>query len=138
MTESNQEPGANESLMTWKELRTDGRSRAAPPPPPLRSSGGGGGGSATPRSLRTVYTMSSLLVILVWGGVAIFLGSESGPKQSVKLLQNMVYNTTQYPPPPHSPAVHNVYLLWEGGGGGLGQREGRGATVEKLGRKYQP
>jgi hypothetical protein len=26
-----------------------------------------------------------------------FVGSESGQKQSVKLLQNMVYNTTQHP-----------------------------------------
>jgi hypothetical protein len=29
-----------------------------------------------------------------------FVGSESGQKQSVKLLQNMVYNTTQHPPTP--------------------------------------
>jgi hypothetical protein len=32
--------------------------------------------------------------VTVWGGVAIFVGTESGQKQSVKLLQNMVYNTT--------------------------------------------
>ncbi len=29
-----------------------------------------------------------------------FVGSESGPKQSVKLLQNMVYSTIQHSPPP--------------------------------------
>jgi hypothetical protein len=65
--------------------------------------------------------MSSLLVIFVWGGgEANFEGSESGQKQSVKFLQNMVYNTTQHPPPPPT-AIHclyyTVHLLWEGGGG---------------------
>jgi hypothetical protein len=55
-----------------------------------------------------------------------FVGSESGQKLSVKLLQNMVYNTTQHPPPPHRHTlfVNTVRLLWEGGGGGGGQREG--------------
>jgi hypothetical protein len=32
-----------------------------------------------------------------------FIGSESGQKQSVKFLQNMVYNTTEPPPPPPQP-----------------------------------
>ncbi len=85
-----------------------------------------------------------------------FVGSESGQKQGVKLLQNMVYSTIQHPPPP--PATHclytvycTVHLVWEGWWGG--QREGRGATVhkysnivpssmgataQKLGQKYQP
>jgi hypothetical protein len=62
-----------------------------------------------------------------------FVGSESSQKQSVKLLQNMVYNTLQLPPPPQT---HTVCLLWERGRGGRGQREGRGATVPKRGRKY--
>ncbi len=44
--------------------------------------------------------MSSLLVIFVWGGGSNFVGSEFGQKQSVKLLQNMVYSTIQHPPPP--------------------------------------
>jgi hypothetical protein len=48
-----------------------------------------------------------------------FVGSESGQKQSVKLLQNMVYNTTQHPPP--STAAHCLYILYiyfgKGGGG---------------------
>ncbi len=41
-----------------------------------------------------------------------FVGSESGQKQSVKLLQNMVCNTTQHPPP-HSNTlfVYTVRLL---------------------------
>ncbi len=34
-----------------------------------------------------------------------------------KFLQNMVYNTTQHPPPtPTPPQPHTVRLLWEGGG----------------------
>ncbi len=40
-----------------------------------------------------------------------FGGSESGQKQSVILLQNMVYNTTQHPrPPPHSHTL-SVYTV---------------------------
>jgi hypothetical protein len=39
-----------------------------------------------------------------------FVGSESGQKQSVKLLQNMVYNTIQHPPPP--PDTHCLYILY--------------------------
>ncbi len=55
----------------------------------------------------------------------------------------MVYNTTQHPtPPPHlhpSTATHflNILYVYFGKGGGGGQREGRGATVHKRGRKYQ-
>jgi hypothetical protein len=50
--------------------------------------------------------MSSLLVFLF--GV---IGSESYQKQSVKLLQNMVYNTTQHPLPPHS---RTLSVYWAG------------------------
>ncbi len=49
-----------------------------------------------------------------------FVGSESGQKQSVKLLQNMVYNTIQHPPPPPPPS-HTSYILYVF----------RGATVHK-------
>ena len=70
-----------------------------------------------------------------------FVGSESGQKQSAKLLQNMVYNTTQHPPHPLPPLPHSLYILYvyfgKGGRGGGGHREGRGATVHKRGRKYQ-
>ncbi len=67
-----------------------------------------------------------------------FVGSESGQKQSVKLLQNTVYNTT-HRPHPLPPATHCLYILYVyiGKRGGGGQREGRGATVHKRGRKYQ-
>ncbi len=96
--------------------------------------------------------MSSILVIFVGDGAwSNFVGSESGQKQSVKLLQNMVYNTIQHPPPlpPHSLtlSVYTVHLVWEGGEVREkveGQQHisivplSMGATVHKLGRKYQP
>ncbi len=68
-----------------------------------------------------------------------FVGSESDQKQSVKLLQNVVYNITQYPQPPSPTQTHCLYILqlWEGWRGGVGQRGGRGATVHKRDRKYQ-
>ena len=69
------------------------------------------------------------------------VGSESGQKQSVKFLQNMVYNTIQHPPPLPPTATHCLYCIYctfSLGRGGGGQREDRGATVHKLGRKYQP
>ncbi len=59
-------------------------------------------------------------------------GSESGQKQSVKLLQNMVYSTIQHPHP--SPQTHAVCIYCKfslGREGGGGQRECRGATVHK-------
>jgi hypothetical protein len=73
--------------------------------------------------------MSSLPVILVWGGVAIL--------KILNLARNRVLNpyriwsTTQLNTPhhPHSHTpVYTVYFLWEGG---VDQREGRGATVHK-------
>ncbi len=68
-----------------------------------------------------------------------FAGSESGQKQSVKLLKNMVYNTTPSPPPHSYTLSECLYIIYfgKGGRGGGGQREGRGATVHKRGRKYQ-
>jgi hypothetical protein len=68
-----------------------------------------------------------------------FVGSESGQKQSVKLLQNIFYNTTQPPPPPQPvyTGTEPYVYFWKGGRGGGGQREGREATVHKRGRKYQ-
>jgi hypothetical protein len=75
-----------------------------------------------------------------------FVGSKSGQKQSVKLLQSIVYNTIQHPPrapapppPEQTLSVDTTYTftLGRGGGSGGGQREGRLATVHKRGRKYQ-
>jgi hypothetical protein len=40
-----------------------------------------------------------------------FVGSEFGQNQSTKLLQNMVYNTTQHPLYP-LPASHCPYVLY--------------------------
>ncbi len=48
-----------------------------------------------------------------------FVGSESGQIQSVKLLENMVSNTTQHPPPPS----HTLYFDKGKGGGEVNQRE---------------
>jgi hypothetical protein len=68
----------------------------------------------------------------LFGVVKHFVGSESGQKQSVTLLQNMVYNTNQ-DPPPHSlpPHSHTLSLctfttITLGKGRGVGQREGEG------------
>jgi hypothetical protein len=49
-----------------------------------------------------------------------FVGSESGQKQSAKLLQNMLSNTTQHPHP--LPATYLRYILYivYGKGGGAG------------------
>jgi hypothetical protein len=41
----------------------------------------------------------------------------------------MVYSKIQPLPPPRHSHTLSVHLVWEGGGGG--QREGRGATVQK-------
>jgi hypothetical protein len=79
------------------------------------------------------------------------VGSESGQKQSVKFLQNMVYSTVHPPPHTHTVCIYcTVHLVWEGGEGGEVREkiEGKqytsivpssmGATVHKLGQKYQP
>jgi hypothetical protein len=91
--------------------------------------------------------MSSLLVICL-GWCSNFVGSESGQKQSVQLLQNMVYTTIQHPPIPpppqsHTLSVYTVHLVWGGGGQREGKVDGQqyttivpssmGATVHKLG-----
>jgi hypothetical protein len=96
--------------------------------------------------------MSSLLVICL-GWCSNFVGSESGQKQSVKLLQNMVYRcTAQFnipPPQSHTLSVYSTFSLGKGGGGQRsGTVEGQqytsivpssmGVTVHNLGRKYKP
>ncbi len=45
-------------------------------------------------------TLNFVFTEVFVGVVKQFVGSESGQKKSVKSLQNMVYNTTQHPPPP--------------------------------------
>ncbi len=85
-----------------------------------------------------------------------FVGSESGQKQSVNLLQNMVHSTFQHPPSPPPTVTHCLYTVLYIGKGGGGRRSERryirgatvhkyhivpssmGATVQKLGRKYKP
>ncbi len=61
------------------------------------------------------------------------MGSESGQKQSVKLLQNMVHSTFLHPPqtPEVTHCLYTVLYIGKGGRGGGGQREG---TVE--GQQY--
>jgi hypothetical protein len=51
-----------------------------------------------------------------------FVGSESGQIQSVKLLQNMVSNTTQYPPSSNTLPLYTVLDTGKKGSGN--QREG--------------
>jgi hypothetical protein len=53
---------------------------------------------------------------LCLGWCSNFVGSESGQKQSVKLLQNMVYNTTKHPPTPTPPKSRSTYIYIKGVG----------------------
>ncbi len=59
-----------------------------------------------------------------------FVSSESGQKQIVKLMQNMVSNTTQHPLAPSQPHTVCTYILiltlgrGPGGVGEVNQREG--------------
>jgi hypothetical protein len=81
--------------------------------------------------------LSSLLAFLFLGRCSNFVGSESGQKQSVKLLQNMVYNTTQHPtthPHPRHTATHNHEkgaVVGEIREKVEGQRFTRGSTIPK-------
>jgi hypothetical protein len=97
--------------------------------------------------------MLSLLVIL-FGVVSNFVGSESGQKQSVKLLKTMVYIQFNTPLPSPPTVTHCLYVMYISFGKvGRGEEvrekvEGQqytsivpssmGATVHKLGRKYLP
>ncbi len=55
-------------------------------------------------------------ICLGWSGN--FVGSESGPIQSVKLLQNMVSNRAERPPSPQPHTVCIYCTLTQGMGGG--------------------
>ncbi len=93
-------------------------------------------------TIKTPIPKCRLYWCFCFGWCSNFVGSESGQKQSVKRLQNMVYNTTQHPPPsppqPHTVCiVYTLYVYFgKGGRGGGCQGEGSGATVYKRGRKY--
>ncbi len=77
--------------------------------------------------------MSSLLVSFGKGWWSNFVASESGQKQSVKLLQNMVHNTVQHPHPPTPPQPHTVCIYCTFS---LGRGE-RGDVREKVeGQQY--
>ncbi len=62
-----------------------------------------------------------------------FVGTESGQIQSVKLLQTVVSNRTQY----LLPSTHCLYMQYfdTGRGEKMNQREVRGAIVQKAGSK---
>jgi hypothetical protein len=60
------------------------------------------------KELKDTYPLMSSLLVICLGWCSNFVGSESGQKQSVKLLQNMVYSTIQHPPPP--PQVTHTVL----------------------------
>jgi hypothetical protein len=109
---------------------------SVPPPPPPTFGSGGGAHSLTREGVEesqfqrgdihcgTLYMYLLCAPIpkcrLYWsflfGWCSNFVGSESGQKKSVKLLQNMVYDTTQHHPPQrHTLSVYSVRLFWEGG-----------------------
>ncbi len=75
----------------------------------------------TEGTLKTPIPKCRLYWSFLLGVVKQFCRSESGQKQGVKLLQNMVYNTTQHPrptPQSHTLSVFTVHLVWERWGGG--------------------
>jgi hypothetical protein len=87
-------------------------------------------------TIKTLISNCRLYWCFCLGWCSNFVDSESGQKQSVKLLQNLC-STTQVNTPLTSPHSHTlsvytvqcIYLGKEGRGGG-GQREGRWATVK--------
>jgi hypothetical protein len=83
---------------------------------------------------KELYRHQSLIVVFTGhfclGWCCNFVSSECGQKASVKLLQNMVYNTTQHLPP-HS-ATHCLYTVMYVYFGKVG---GRGEVREKVERQ---
>ncbi len=74
-------------------------------------------------TIRTPIPKCRLYWCFCLGWCSNFVGSESGQKQSAELLQNMVSNTTQHPPPPtdsHTLSVNTVSFTL-GRGGGVGE-----------------
>ncbi len=91
----------------------------------LFSHGRGGGVETWTKELKDTNPLMSSLLVICLGFFSNFAGSESGQKQSVKLLQNMVYSTIQHTPTPpvtHTVCINSTFSLGRGGGG---QREGK-------------
>jgi hypothetical protein len=92
--------------------------------------------------LRQVFFCQRPPPFLCLGGLA---GPESGQIQSVKLLQNMVFNRTQHPPGPIPSQPHTVCIYCTltqgrgvGKGGGWTREKVRVAIVHKAGSKIPP
>ncbi len=66
-------------------------------------------------TLKTLIPKCRLYWSFLFGVGGNFVGSDTGQKQSVKLLQNMVYITNPLPPHSHKLSVQYSTLLWEGG-----------------------
>jgi hypothetical protein len=88
-------------------------------------------------NLKTPSSKCRLYWSFLLGVVSNFIDSESGQKQSVKLLQNMVYNTiqregrgatVQYTSIVPRATVQYTSIV----------PSSKGATVHKLGQKFQP
>ncbi len=70
-------------------------------------------------TLRPVFICLRPPQLFCLGWSSDFVGSESGQIQSVKLLQNMIYRRTSYPPPPSLThcIVYKVHFFTQGRGG---------------------
>ncbi len=81
-------------------------------------------------TVKTPISKCRLYWCFCLGWCSSFVGSESGRKQSVKLLQNMAYNSTKRPPPSHPPStathctvcIYCTFTLGRGEGWGRSER----------------
>jgi hypothetical protein len=81
------------------------------------------------KELKDTNPLMSSLLVICFGCCSNFVGSEYGQKQSVKLLQNMVYSTIQHPPPQsHTLSVYTIHLVWGGGEEVREKEEGQQCT----------
>jgi hypothetical protein len=79
-------------------------------------------GSMDERTKKTPIPKCRLYSCYCFRWCSTFVGSESGQKQSVKLLQEMVYNTI---PPTATHCLYILYIYFGKGGGGWGRSERR-------------
>jgi hypothetical protein len=80
-------------------------------------------------TLRQVFICLRPPPLLGVGWGSNFVGSESGQRQSVKFMQNMVSIQHPHPSQPHTVCIHcTLTHRTVGGGGGLNQREGTPAA----------